>query len=118
MMVKVSGPFEIFMSHIGKPDFQFLSGLVLQKTFDFFCFQIAVGNLKADVIQIIVTAVKIPVAHGLGHVDHNRLCQPGNVHVHTFDFVNNNNSVFLKNPVGPPLHKKLDLLLLVLNTVL
>ena len=79
--------------------------------------QIAVGQLDPHAVQIPVAAVEIPVAHGLGHMHRHRLCKPLQIHIHALDLINGHDAVFLKDPVGPALHQKLDVLLFIQDRI-
>ena len=67
--------------------------------------QIGIRHLDTDGLQALLAGVNITVAHGLGQMDVDRLCDLRHIPVHSFDFVNGNSAVLIRqDTVRPALH--------------
>ena len=106
MAVLVSGPFKIFPDHALKPLAKLRPGILAAKPLDLLRFQTAVGELDPALLQLMIAAVKIAVAHRLRQMEGKGFRKPGHIRVHSFDLINIPLAVLLKDPVSPSLHQK------------
>ena len=69
MVIKIPGPFNIFMDKPLKPVFQIFKGFYLSKTAYLLIFYITIGKLYSYIVQASVKSINISIAHSLGQMD-------------------------------------------------